>query len=176
MNLLLTGYGPFGDIQENPSSWLVQRLGYPYKLLEVSFQAVEEFLTDPELQNYDALLHLGVAASATKFRLELVGRNKIGPHPDVRGVAGPSQIGLGTFQLSSTIWNPNDSIHEDFEFSHDAGDYLCNYLLYRSLETFPTKKIGFLHVPPESSIPLERQLELVKSLIEQRLESLSMAS
>ncbi|MBX3117964.1 MAG: hypothetical protein KF784_02790 [Fimbriimonadaceae bacterium] len=161
-SILITGFGPFLNVGENPSQWLAERSALPFRILEVSFQGVEEFLASGETEGFDTLLHLGVAGGAERMRFETTARNVIGPTHDVLGeVQGPGKIdAFGPPQIGATLWDV-PSAFVDTEVSQpsvDAGGYLCNYLLYRSLQVHPGKRVGFLHVPPVEKMDLERQL------------------
>lgn len=151
MSIFVTGFGAFGNHEENPSSVLARSCGEQFCILPVSWVKVEEFLASGTLDKFDSWLMIGVHGSATKFHLETRAKNWIGTHPDIDGIVhGPAQIDpRAPFQLSSTIWK-TDLHHIETDYQHptiDAGDYLCNYTLFRGLQTFPEKKMGFLHIP-----------------------------
>lgn len=169
-NIFITGFGPFLAVDRNPSQWLAENCGLPHRILEVSFRAVDEFVASGEADGFDTLLHLGVAGGAERMRLETTARNVISPTPDVLGeVHGPAKIDpFGPPQLASTLWTDAAYLTdtESTQPSVDAGGYLCNYLLYRSLQTHPTKQVGFLHVPPEEKMPLERQRKELEDVLE----------
>lgn len=169
MRVLVTGYGPFGDVKENPSAWLAERSGAPFQVLDVTFEAADAFLEELDPDSFDALLMLGVAVGAKRMRFETVGRNAIGPVPDVSGaINGPGPIDpKASFQLGSTLWTaPGVTAGDDLtEVSHDAGDYLCNYILFRALQRFPDKHVGFLHVAVFDTIPAEEQLRVVQDVV-----------
>lgn len=158
MNVLVTGFGPFLSHGENPSAILAAGSGRPNDTIEVSYRAADEFIENLDPASFDAWLMIGLAAKAEKMRLETVARNRIGTTPDVRGeVHGPGPISpQKPPQLAANLWTGVALVAEDeaFELSVDAGDYLCNYLLFRAIERFPDKKLGFLHVPPFEQMSL----------------------
>lgn len=163
---IVTGFGPFRDVVENPSSWLAQRSGLPYELLEVSFAGVDAYLDQLNPDTFDHWLMIGVHGGATKFHLECVGKNFVGPGEDVLGmVGGPGKIDPSLPpQIHTDFWA--DALpDETMEITTDAGGYLCNYLLTRGLQKFPDKRIGFLHVPRQEVVPLETQLEWFRRLL-----------
>ena len=171
MTLYLTGFGAFGPHEENPTTVLAKAAGEPYTVLPVTFQAVEDFLTSGTVDPYDAWLMLGVHGSAEKFHLETRAQNHIGPHPDVDGIIqGPAPIDpRAPYQLSSTIWS-TELHHENNPNQHptiDAGSYLCNYILFRALQTFPEKRLGFLHVPSFDKMCQETQLKELKRIVQE---------
>lgn len=170
---IVTGFGPFRDVMENPSSWLAQRSGHPFELLEVSFAGVDAFLDQLDPQSFDRWLMIGVHGAATKFHLECVGKNYVGNGADVMGcVAGPGSIDPSySPQLHADFWLGIEDC-DDWEITTDAGGYLCNYLFFRGLQKFSDKKIGFLHVPRQEVVPLEMQEVWLREL-QSQLDSYS---
>ena len=169
LKLLLTGYGPFPGIPVNASALLVEAIAqhaWPHvdvtaAILPTQWQAGPEQLTRLVRRvQPDIALHFGVAASATGFRIETVGENLTRPDADARG-AMPQQSRLsprGPQILRSTL--PCDAILARLqqmrlpaELSIDAGRYLCNAALYRSLQLARTAKsprlAGFVHIPAQ---------------------------
>ena len=53
----------------------------------------------------------------------------------------------------------------NYRASDNAGCYLCNYVYYRALRRFPTKRVGFVHVPPLEVLPLDVQREWLARLL-----------
>lgn len=158
-------------MKENPSSWLAERLGEDFELLEVSYEGVERFLSSFKPVKYDALLHIGVHGGADKIHLERFGTNRTCSLCDVRGVRGRGSIDpSGPKKIASTLWPrkvPKDfGARDRVRMSRSAGSYLCNYLLYRSLQEFPKLKVGFLHVPLQKKIGLEDQLACAKLILD----------
>lgn len=161
MNVFVTGFGPFLGNDDNPSAALAESCGLPFRVLPVTFRAVEEFLASaPE---FDTLLMLGLASGEQdpRLRLEMVARNVIGPTPDAEGVvAGPGPIApFAPRQLGATLYRTRELVAESAYWrpSVDAGSYLCNYSLFRALQTWPGRAVGFAHVPPVEVMPLEAQ-------------------
>ncbi|HXH62231.1 MAG TPA: hypothetical protein VNI20_12850 [Fimbriimonadaceae bacterium] len=169
VRLFVTGFGAFLNHGENPSAVLAERSGRPHAVLEVSYTGVDDFLEELDGGEFDAWLQIGLAAKAETMLMENVGRNKIGPIPDARDEEhGPGPIdAAGPSAVGATLWQGVAVESEEVKASVDAGGYLCNYLLYRGLRQFPEKRIGFLHVPPFSVMPLERQVEALSRIIEE---------
>ncbi|MCB8931997.1 MAG: hypothetical protein M9921_01895 [Fimbriimonadaceae bacterium] len=168
MRVLVTGFGAFGEFEENPSALLAAGCGREHRVLEVAFDAVDQALQEWDPGAFDALLMLGVAGKASAFRVETVARNHIGPAPDVRGeVHGPGPIDPSAPPLlAATLW-PSWLLDDTAERapSVDAGSYLCNYAFFRALQRFPEKRVGFLHVPPASAMALEVQRDVVREVL-----------
>ncbi len=167
--IYVTGFGPFGKHDENPSGELAASLGSPHQVLPVTFDAIDEFLSEAPFLDSKALMMIGLAGKAEDLLIETTAHNRIGATADVSGeVRGPAQIeSFGPPQLSATLWQ-SSQVHapgRDWVMSVDAGDYLCGYSLYRSLSLHAGFPIGFLHIPSTKHIPMARQAEIVKSLV-----------
>lgn len=170
MRTLVTGFGSFGAVNDNPSGRLAQASGQPSIVLEVAFAVVDEFISSLDPASFDVLLMLGVAVSRDKITPELYARNYIGEGPDVRGETRFGDIEPGQpLLVESTLWNPHLLAdlewQDDLHTSLDAGDYLCNYLSYRALRRFPEKRVGFLHVPPFERISEARQSQILADVL-----------
>lgn len=156
---LITGFGPFGSFAANPSSQLATGCGLPFQILEVSYAAVDQFLSELPAESFDLLVMLGVAGQAQRMRFERIARNWVGTTPDVRGVIlGPGPIDPAAppqFSLSPSLTIPAS---EHWEASFDAGEFLCNYIYFRASQWFPAKRLHFIHVPPLEAVAPEIQL------------------
>ena len=175
MRTLVTGFGPFGTVTDNPSQRLAEGCGRPFQVLEVSYDAADAFLKELSSEGFDNLLMLGVAQRREFPTPELYARNSKGETPDVRGqsTSGPIEPGQPLL-LESTLWTAH--LLADLEVSlglHtslDAGNYLCNYVSYRALLRFPEKRVGFLHVPAFEQLAEERQAEILAAVL-QKIEA-----
>lgn len=171
---LVTGFGQFPGVQANPSALLAEGCGRPFHLLDVSYRGVREFLNRLDPSRFDRLLLLGVASSTLKCRIELFARNLIGTTADIHGEApGPCEIANGAPRvLGGTLWDNTKLLDADHIADHplllhsfSAGTYLCNYIYFEALMRFRDKRVGFLHVPDESDMPLELQQEAVAEVL-----------
>jgi len=170
MRWLVTGYGPFEDVMDNVSSRVARECGHRFEVLEVAYQAVDDFIAGLDKETFDGWIALGHAKNAEKIRIETVGRNAIGPRPDVRG-QGRLNLPItvdGPDTLAATAWLHPDLASESdtWVVTDDAGTYLCNYVLYRALEAFPDKYIGFLHLPPANVMPVKEQVAALQQILE----------
>jgi len=164
---LVTGFLAFEGFDVNPSALLAQSCALPYELIEVGFEAAEEFLDRLVAASpaCDRILMLGVRGGGSRIEIERVARNHVGPSPDVRGqVLGPGPIEPGgPDALYGTLFP--DDLH--WPASSDAGCYLCNYVYYRALRRLPpTIKVGFAHVPPLNVLALHEQQRDLSRLLE----------
>ncbi len=166
MRLLVTGFGPFGLHEANPSQLLAESSGQPFHILTVTYAEVDDYLSRDPLAEFDAWLMIGVHGTAEHFHLETVAKNWNGLHPDIAGVvSGPGPIDPRLpAQIHGSLWRgwPDQ---EAAEFSHDAGSYLCNYLFFRALSTYPYRRLGFLHVPTETKMPLSEQQRHLQEIL-----------
>jgi len=168
--ILLTGFGPFPGVPENASALLVTELARLARTrwLAHRFEAAvlpTEWLAGPAMLTTlldelepAAVLHFGVAGTASGFAIESRGQNFAKPEPDAAGRLPPSSrlSADGPDYLAATI--PTVDILERLgqrslpcSLSHDAGGYLCNAVLYGSLERAQkanwTMRSGFIHLP-----------------------------
>lgn len=178
--LLLTGFGPFPGMPVNASAVLVSELA---RRVGVSGLAVEmqtavlptEWKTAPALlQRHlkafspDIALHFGVASEATGFRLETLAENARNRLADASGhvprrrlisARAPEHL-LSTFP-ADRIRARLDQLRMPVELSSDAGRYLCNATLFRSLNLSRKAKgapvVGFIHIPSALGDPEQAQ-------------------
>jgi pyroglutamyl-peptidase len=168
---LVTGFGPFLDVTDNPSAQLAEKLGLPYHVLEVSYEAVEEFLANLDASSFDRLLMLGVAKGRAHLCAELFARNTYGSVLDTSGNARSGAIDESQpLLLESTLFGAESlaqvlSTHPNLRTSLDAGAYLCNFTYFKALARFPSKRVGFLHVPDFEKISFEEQLEVIRAVL-----------
>ena len=138
----------------------------------MSYDAVDEYLASLDASGYDRILLMGVAANREHLSLEMFARNWIGTTKDVRGKAELGSIATGhPLLLDSTLWTAEIASKLVFEdrllrVSLDAGSYLCNYIYYRALERFTSKRVGFLHVASQAKISLELQKLSLQRILE----------
>lgn len=156
---LVTGFGPFGSFVANPSSQLAAECSRPFQIVEVSYAAVDQFLSELSAESFDLLVMLGVAGQSQRMRFEMIARNWVGATSDIRGmIMGPGPIDPGAPPQFSLL--PSGAIPTSgyWEASFDAGEYLCNYIYFRAKQRFPAKRLHFIHVPPFEVVLQEIQL------------------
>ncbi|MDQ3704474.1 MAG: pyroglutamyl-peptidase I [Chloroflexota bacterium] len=178
--LLLTGFEPFGAWEVNPS-WEVARrlddesiggLRVVGRRLPVSWEGTWQALKDYiEEVNPDAILMLGLANKRAYISVESRGLNKCSQTADNEGKQAPGALihEQGDEAIASTL--PVEAIAKSIEalglpvqVSDDAGGYLCNFAIYKSLawarEARPDLPIGFIHVPNLVGVAEEGGLSL----------------
>jgi len=168
--ILLTGFGPFPGTPVNASARLADTLasaaaralpGFAYRsaVLPTEWHAGPALLEDLLAQCRPALaLHFGVSSRARGFEIETRGLNVCRHAVDARGAhADSARLVLGGQEaLPASI--PARLIVERLRrrglpasLSRDAGGYLCNAVLYRSLliarDAAAKPRVGFVHIP-----------------------------
>jgi pyroglutamyl-peptidase len=168
--VLLTGFSAFPGIAVNATETLVPQLAVAARdrfpeydivdaVLPVDWKRAPELLQALLDEKAPRLaLHFGVSHRAEDFRIERVSRNICEPRHDASG-ALPEDVAVlssGADTLPATL--PIDRIVARLKdigvpccTSDDAGAYLCNALLYRSLAAAGDGPIphiaGFVHIP-----------------------------
>jgi pyroglutamyl-peptidase len=168
--VLLTGFGPFPGVPTNASTEVIGRLagsgdprlaGYQIApaILPTEWRAGPARLVEllKELRPMLAL-HFGVTSRAEGFQIETRGRNRREKTKDACGEEPGSDCvdEHGPDHLPTTI----PAVHAvsrlrkrglPAQLSRDAGTYICNALLYRSLYFArchaPDMRAGFVHIP-----------------------------
>ena len=144
---------------------------------EAGSREVADLLDDGE--EWDAILQLGFAEGRRRLCLESgavneadfripdnSGRQRSGSFIDEEGP--PLQLTTASMEMLLAEFASD----EDVRRSDDAGRFVCNETCYRTLRTIdrlgrrdrhgrPLPAI-FVHIPPASQVPFERQVELVR--------------
>jgi pyroglutamyl-peptidase len=167
LRILVTGFGPFPGAPENPTGPLVRALvrkrwtGVTMKahVFATRYNAVDRAL--PRLLKTfkpDALIMFGLASGSRAVRVETVARNRISHHPDASGYTrGPCAIDPAS-QRSLPVRAPAEAMLRAVKkaglparLSRNAGDYLCNYILWHATRTTGEpdgmELSAFIHVP-----------------------------
>ena len=165
--LLIAGFGPFPQAPDNPAAATVRRLmaerwappdaQAAYAILPTTWAgAAETALHAARTERADGVLLIGVAVGAQVFRVEQQARNRAGAgagRADADGLFWPSDVidasGPSERRTSAPVHAMQDAIAAaglPVTLSDNAGDYLCNFALYRMLAEQPMT--AFLHIPP----------------------------
>jgi pyroglutamyl-peptidase len=175
LRLLITGFGPFPGVVDNPSAWLVRRL-QRVGLVRSHTGVRPEFAVFPtewralphiharamSRARPDLVVHFGVSARARAFHIEALACNRADGRPDARGheTAACPVVPRGPDTLATTL--PVGRITGRLcrlglpaQRSHDAGDYICNMTYFltlaRRLRGLTTPDALFVHIPPFES-------------------------
>ncbi|MEZ5840105.1 MAG: pyroglutamyl-peptidase I [Hyphomicrobiales bacterium] len=173
--ILLTGFSAFPGAPVNPTGTLVEGLAgiaarrgldVATAILPTEYAAVDaclpHLLAEPKV-----ILHFGLARKARAMRLERRATNHLATwRPDAAGRTPPGpaieprgpQARPATLPVAPALARLRQR-GLDATASIDAGDYLCNYLLYRSLALTREQGriVGFVHIPLPAELRASRR-------------------
>jgi pyroglutamyl-peptidase len=180
VRVLATGFGPFPGVPDNPSATIVARLGDVAGARLVRHRLATEWAALDGLAALFArvrpriAVHVGVAARARRVRIEAVAVAACDPTVDAAGRLPPSAENLATtprrrvHAATAALAAAARTTGAPAGVSGDAGRYLCNALLYRSLviaETAARPHLAvFVHVPQPAPIRGRRLEDLVAAV------------
>lgn len=145
--------------------------------LEKMYRVISRPKSNPSTTR-TVFVHMGVNVSVPRFQLELQGRNEATfSCPDEAGWAPIKTPIDGEHTDLNTVCRTSlrldhilDRLTEkgfDVEISTDAGRFVCNWVYYNSLKM--SNQCGscalFVHVPPASIVPVEKQLVFITALL-----------
>lgn len=169
-NVLITGFGPFPGVPVNASATLARRLVQKARqrlprhrfiedILDTEWERAPQRIRDLVRATKPVLaLHFGVARDAQGFRIERQAANACRLAEDAAGalpravtlaIDGPDlhPVTIDAEAVAAHLSAKNFPVR----LSEDAGAYLCNAVLYASLEACaryaPTARAGFIHIP-----------------------------
>lgn len=187
--VLVTGFSSFPGAPHNPTqdliAWLqtdgLQKMEaeFCFHLLQTEYRNVErELAAHQRTFMPDIALHFGLSKQSTGFTLERLAHNQIGTKVDMAACV-PAQPLIGDIpKLSATL--PLAAMHARLTaanlpvaWSDDAGNYVCNFLLYHSLqaaaEAEQASMRGFIHVPLLADQQLLKADEPIHTLTQEQL-------
>lgn len=168
VRVLICGFGAFPAAPRNPSEatiaalaaegWAPPGAEVAYLPLPVAWRASAEVVLDRiAAEPVDAVLVVGVAVGADAFRVETQARNIGAERLDHAGETWTQPVILADWAKTLPVTAPAammlQALHAQglpARLSDDAGDYLCNFTLFRLLAASAAPSIGFLHVPQVS--------------------------
>ncbi len=155
--ILVTGFGPFGEVTDNPSGALAMAVhgarvaGHTVVGVElpVSYsRGLAAAVRAAREAPCDAVIGVGVATSRERVEVERFGHNRTGPTPDIDGeVPGVLEPG-GPARFESSLPAGALAAALGAAVSEDAGGYVCNGWLYRVGRALPGIPVCFVHIPP----------------------------
>jgi pyroglutamyl-peptidase len=168
--LLATGFGPFPGAAENPTEALARHLS-EMPASAVGAATLEAIVLPTDFRRGwsllratlartapDIVVHFGLSSRAAALMVETRAKRRTDPaKPDCAGQfvkcgyavrPGPEAL-AATFRAHAIVAALNAAGHPA-ALSDDAGDYVCNFVLYRSLNAAcgTARQVGFIHVPP----------------------------
>ena len=188
--VLITGFGAFSThatIQprlwcgHGPTSWRSDPWSDQSELVHVEARvltvdengASETAMRLQAGEDWDAVLHLGLCGSCSNARLEWLGRDAFQMRePDNSGRcvadapitgAGDLAAGVDRMRFGLEVCDP------DATWSDDAGGYVCNETLHRTLAACLSltraPPVVFLHIPSASHWSLDRSRALAEAVV-----------
>lgn len=173
MDVLLTGFGPFGENRVNPSQLVIERLGGV--ILPVSAERTPRALgAAVEQRGPDAVLMLGLAERREEIQIERLAVNLLdfrlpdndGKQPvdqPIEPDGPPAYFSNVPVKAIVAAWQEAGI---PGSLSNSAGTFCCNQALYVALHR--GLRAGFVHVPPLSKVSLDvmiRAVEIARDLI-----------
>ncbi len=181
--ILVTGFGPFPGVADNPSATIVRAIETGRVRPPPRCEVVTEILPTswdrvaartPRLlaeARADMSLHFGLHRRARAFHIERVARNQARSLPDADGARpgsrsirprGPARLRSGI--PAERIVAPLRAAGVPARASNHAGDYICNQLYYLMLAANRREGRGapslFVHVPDPAALARRADLLL----------------
>ena len=158
--ILVTGFEAFGEHEINVSESVAKSLdgmevrGHKIRslILSVDFDGSNRVACMLKEEEFAAILHIGLAANSEHPRIEIKARDILDFRiPDNSGRLVSNSKISGNGDLFSTInhhdWDISSMIDSPV-VSEDAGEYICNETLYRTLmKNSDGTPCFFLHLP-----------------------------
>jgi len=152
MRLLIYGFGPYKQFNDNITEEILRRLpvkdGVKKVVFPVRFQK-KQFIEALKKHKPEVILGLGQTSRSKRVKIESRAVNR--RHESRDGQARPIISG-GSKWLSTTLRLKRDS---QAKISYDAGDYVCNYSMYVVLDYLKRRRLparfGFIHIPYDYS-------------------------
>ncbi len=163
--ILITGFGAFPGMPDNPTSDLVRSLPrrlmglkVHYRVLPVSWEHSAEHLSRAiDLVVPHLVLLCGVSHQESCVHLEMQAWNRLDGRPDASGelrLPGPIDPTRPMTHVRTCHWPIEDFVKglrskgHDAKSSKDPGRYLCNHTFYSAFDMPAPAGVGFLHIAP----------------------------
>ncbi|WP_108683197.1 pyroglutamyl-peptidase I [Methyloceanibacter sp. wino2] len=193
--VLVTGFGPFPGVAENPSGWLAERVAATAPPTDcMLYRAVlpTEWTAVASRAAYfhqairpRLMIHFGVQTQASEIQLECKAHNVTEQRPDAAGAhpGRPDVISGGGDMLET--WLPVDALvarlqAEKFpaSVSQSCGRYICNDLYFRSLHWAEQNGSDalFVHVPQTHVLSLHTLLQAAEMILQEALQAVQLQS
>ena len=167
-HVLLTGFGPFPGVADNPSAWLAETLAEQRpapeftlhaRVLPTEWKAAARLPRVCQALQPQVMIHFGLSEHAAAFRIERSAHNRVAQRADARGALpkSPAIRAEGPDRFDTPFPAAALAAHlrrNGFAAvtSRSAGAYVCNFLYYHSLDWALRQRsarlVLFVHVPP----------------------------
>tara|TARA_R110000782_G_scaffold268689_1_gene365590 strand:+ start:123122 stop:123760 length:639 start_codon:yes stop_codon:yes gene_type:complete len=172
--VIVTGFGPFPGVTDNPSEMLLRELEraqmsdglrHEFVLLETAYRHVSDRVAELLARRPAVVIHLGYISTAAMLCLECRATSKRSTsHPDVTGFTPYTKTPPTV--LENRRVNFTELLTElaaagiPAQLSHDAGTYVCNHTYFTVLNAIrhaglQTKAL-FVHIPMVSELEAPR--------------------
>lgn len=193
LKVVVTGYGAFMGITDNPSANMAQKLSeagvkgaiVEYRRLDVTTAAVDAFVAEMRNSPPDVILSMGVTHGQSQ--VEERPENQLGAARDgnneqmlareVRaGGARELTTDLPVHAIDAALHGFGDAraVHtstSDADYRPDRSAYLCNYLGYNLATEFgaaPATTAGFIHITPDT--PVDQMHAVLQAVTARQLD------
>ena len=188
--VLLTGFGPFGSHDVNPTEALVEsfpsllpiknpfgngssEVSIEKRILSVDQQGSIWTANELEMREWDAILHMGLCGECTHPRIELLAEDMLDMRiPDNSGRQVSDVVLNGMGALATPLPIKKWAVHDwnlDVELSKDAGRFICNETYFRTLEALDKHKFAipclFLHLPMTEYFSNQKATNLIRKIL-----------
>lgn len=193
LKVVVTGYGAFMGITDNPSANMAQKLSeagvkgaiVEYRRLDVTTEAVDAFVAEMKKSPPDVILSMGVThgQSQVEERPEnhlgaaRDGNNAMMRDREVRsGGAQELKTDLPVDVIDDALlgYGAARAVHtsrSDSNYEPDRSAYLCNYLGYNLATEFAavdSTTAGFIHITPET--PTDQMHTVLQAVTARQLD------
>jgi len=164
-SIFITGFGPFGSYNQNPTKDVAVYLrskGYNSQVLDVDYEDAPKALKRIyESKKPKIIVSMGVSLYAENLNVSIVGQNTMSASiPDASGDVYhekkinpllPDRNTIPQYDLTF-IQTRFQQSNVNYEIERDAGTYVCNSLLFNGIsltENNPETKFYFFHLPSD---------------------------
>jgi len=193
LRVVVTGYGAFMGITDNPSANMAQKLAeagvkgaiVEYRRLDVTPRAVDAFIAEMRKAPPDVILSMGV--SGGQAQVEERPENHLGAAEDGNGQPmadrqvrpGGAQelktdLPVETIEWAAAKFGDQRAVYtskSDPNYQPDRSAYLCNYLGYNLAAEFggtPKTTAGFMHINRET--PPDQMHAILEAVVAKQLD------
>jgi pyroglutamyl-peptidase len=170
--VLLTGFGPFPGVPDNPSARLAEALAAAssaldcdlhWQVLPTEWETVAALAPAlHETLQPHVMIHFGLSERSKTFRIERSAYNRTAPRPDAKGALPSAAVVLSQRPDRLDTRLPAAVLAAHLRgrglaatTSRSAGSYLCNFLYYLSLDWGARQESPplalFVHIPRASA-------------------------
>lgn len=193
LKVVVTGYGAFMGITDNPSANMAQKLAeagvkggiVEYRRLDVTTDAVDAFVAEMRRSPPDVILSMGVThgqAQVEERPENLLGASTDGNNRQMTERAvrtgGAKELStdlpVGTIDDALTAFGDRRVVgtsKSDPAYAPDRSAYLCNYLGYNLATEFagtPKTTAGFMHISPQT--PADQMHAVLEAVTARQLD------